>query len=166
MPTHGSPRPQAAGLFAYPGEPATGAADLVFLPDLDEEGWRRLASYTERLRFSPGETVVAAGERDRSLYIIVSGRVEVLLPVQSGEPRRVAIIQQSVTGEIAFLDGGPRTATIRALDEVDVLRLSFESWEVMAARNPDLGRAVLFDLARILAARLRAADAALGRNGA
>jgi CRP/FNR family cyclic AMP-dependent transcriptional regulator len=154
---------QIAALFPYPGEHVEAAGELVFLPDLDSEDWRRVVSYAERLRFSSGDTIIEAGELDRSLYIIVEGRVEVLLPTPTGELRRYGTIEQSVTGEIAFLDGGPRTATIRALGEVELLRLSFESWEVLSARNPDLGRAILFDLARILAVRLRAADAALGR---
>jgi CRP/FNR family cyclic AMP-dependent transcriptional regulator len=154
---------QIAALFPYPGETMVSGGELVFLPDLDSEGWRRVGAYTERLRFSNGDTIIEAGDHDRSLYIIVEGRAEILFPTPTGELRPYGTIEQSVTGEIAFLDGGPRTVTIRALGEVELLRLSFESWEVLAARNPDLGRAILFDLARILAVRLRAADEALVR---
>jgi CRP-like cAMP-binding protein len=150
--------------FAYPTESPTVSRELVFLPDLDEEGWRRIMAHTERLRFAPGEIVINAGETDRSLYIVVDGVVEILLPTPQGELVPYGTIEQSITGEIAFLDGGPRTATIRAATSAELLRLSFESWEVLAARNPDLGRAILFDLARILAARLRTADEALVRR--
>jgi CRP/FNR family cyclic AMP-dependent transcriptional regulator len=156
---------QISALFPYPGVPVESGGELVFLPDLDPEGWRRIVSYTERLRFSAGDVIIEAGDHDRSLYIIVEGRVEILLPTPTGELRHYGTIEQSVTGEIAFLDGGPRTATIRALGEVELLRLSFESWEVLSARDPDLGRAILLNLARILAVRLRAADEALARAG-
>ncbi len=154
---------QIAALFPYPGESVGAGGELEFLPDLGSEDWRRVGAYAERLRFSRGDTIIEAGDSDRSLYIVVEGRVEILLPTPTGELRRYGTIEQSVTGEISFLDGGPRTATIRALGEVELLRLSFESWGVLSARNPDLGRAILFDLARILAVRLRAADEALGR---
>ena len=158
-------RPPTAidAFFPYPTEPQGSARELVFLPDLDEEGWRRLGGYTERLRFGPGEVVIRQGETDRSLSIVVEGVVEILLPAANGELRRYGTIEQSIIGEIAFLDGGPRTATIRAVGEVELLRLSYGSWEVLAARNPDLARMILFDLARILAARLRLADETITR---
>ncbi len=64
---------------------------------------------------------------------------------------------------MAFLDGRPRAATIRALTDGELLRLSFESYEVLAARYAELGRAILLDLGRILAARLRQANEVIAR---
>ena len=71
--------------------------------------------------------------------------------------------RDSVTGEMAFLDGRPRAATIRALTDGDLLRLSFEAFEALSARHPELGRAILLDLGRILAARLRQANEVIAR---
>jgi CRP/FNR family transcriptional regulator, cyclic AMP receptor protein len=89
----------------------------------------------------------------------VAGKLEVLLPTERGEFRRYSLIEpKSVTGEVAFVDGRPRTATVRAVTDGDLLRLSFESYEVLAARYPELGRAILLDLGRILAAKLRQAS--------
>jgi len=65
---------------------------------------------------------------------------------------------------MAFLDGRPRAATIRALTDGDLLRLSFESFEILSARHPELGRAILLDLGRILAARLRQANDVIARH--
>ena len=59
-------------------------------------------------------------------------------------------------GEAAFLDGTPRAVTVEAMSEGEMLRLSFEGFEALAARNPSLGRDILLDLGRILSARLRA----------
>ena len=98
---------QIAALFPYPGASVVSGGELVFLPDLDSDGWRRVSAYTERLRFSNGDTIIEAGDHDRSLYIVVEGRVEILLPTPAGELRRYGTIEHSVTGEIAFLDGGP-----------------------------------------------------------
>jgi CRP/FNR family transcriptional regulator, cyclic AMP receptor protein len=53
-----------------------------------------------------------------------------------------------VLGEVAFLDGGPRSATLFAITDGELLRLRLESFEVLSARDPELGRAILFDLAR------------------
>ncbi len=56
---------------------------------------------------------------------------------------------------MAFIDGGPRSARVRALTDAQLLRLSFEAFEVLAAKDGALGRSILLDLARVLAYRLR-----------
>jgi CRP/FNR family transcriptional regulator, cyclic AMP receptor protein len=144
--------------FAYPGT-ASASEELVFLADRSPEDWERLLAYAELLRYNAGDLIIRAGDNDRALFIIVAGKLEVLLPTERGEFRRYSMIEpKSVTGEVAFVDGRPRTATVRAVTDGDLLRLSFESYEVLAARYPELGRAILLDLGRILAAKLRQAS--------
>lgn len=144
--------------FAYPGTASAGE-ELFFLADRSPEDWERLLAYAELLRYNAGDLIIRAGENDRALFIIVAGKLEVLLPTERGEFRRYSLIEpKSVTGEVAFVDGRPRTATVRAVTDGDLLRLSFESYEVLAARYPELGRAILLDLGRILAVKLRQAS--------
>jgi CRP/FNR family cyclic AMP-dependent transcriptional regulator len=150
--------------FAYPGTDAA-RDDLVFLRDRGEEDWARLLDHSELLRFRTGDLIIRAGEEDRSLYIIVDGTLEILLVDQRGLEQHYGTIEpKSVTGEMAFLDGRPRAATIRATTDGDMLRLSFEAYETLAARHPELGRAILLDLGRILAARLRQANEVIARR--
>jgi CRP/FNR family transcriptional regulator, cyclic AMP receptor protein len=150
-----------SAFFAYPTEEDT-SGDLVFLPDRAEEDWERLLAHAETLRLTAGDVVIRAGELDRALYIVGSGRLEVLLRNERGEERRVAIIPpRSVLGELAFLDARPRSATIRALTDGELMRLTFDSYEILAARYPELGRAIVLDLGRIVASRLRDANVAL-----
>jgi SulP family sulfate permease len=155
----------ASTYFSYPGMEST-TDDFVFLANRSKEDWARLVAQGELLRFEAGDVILQAGEIERSLYIIVQGTLEVLLPFGRGEFRHYGTIEsRSVTGEIAFLDGRPRTATIRALTETVLLRITFESYEVLAARFPELGRAILLDLGRILAAKLRLATELITRMG-
>jgi CRP/FNR family cyclic AMP-dependent transcriptional regulator len=100
--------------------------------------------------------VIRDGEVDRALYVVVAGELEVLLPVRGRQVHRLATIETgSVFGEQAFLDGLPRSATIRATSDGELLRLSLESFEVLAAREPELARSILFELGRIVSIRLR-----------
>ena len=55
------------------------------------------------------------------------------------------------------MDAKPRSTTLIALDECEALRLTVDAFDVLAAHDPGLGRAILFDLGRILALRLRLA---------
>jgi len=63
-----------------------------------------------------------------------------------------------VVGELAFFDGQPRSATLEAITEVEAVRLDPEALDRLAVEEPELARALLLDLARILALRLRMAS--------
>jgi CRP/FNR family transcriptional regulator, cyclic AMP receptor protein len=70
----------------------------------------------------------------------------------------------SVVGEVSFIDGGPRSVSLVSLTECELLRMSIEAFEILSAHHPELGRAILLDLARILAARLRIATSLIARS--
>jgi CRP-like cAMP-binding protein len=145
----------SAAFFDYPGEaaaPRPAEEAIAFLPDLDEAGWNQLIAYTEARRYARGETVIASGAHDRSLYIVADGSL-----AAAGPGGGATLEQGAVFGEIAFFDGLPHDVAIRALTEADLLVLSEEAFAVLAARDPALARTVLLDLGRILALRLRRA---------
>jgi CRP-like cAMP-binding protein len=146
--------------FNYPVAGADEAPDdQLFMPDRTEAQWKTLVSHSERRPFRAGEDVVRLGDVDRALLIIVEGTVQALL--REGGLRRQAgpvMPAGTVIGEIAFIDGKPRAATVRAVTDGELLRLSWEQFERLARGDPELGRAILYDLTRILAARLRQAD--------
>jgi CRP-like cAMP-binding protein len=138
--------------------------ELQLLADRPRSDWEKVLAHTETRRFSRGETIIAAGERDRALYLLTEGTLGVRLAGHS-EKTFKAIDAPSVVGEVAFLDGGPRSATLFAISDGELLRLRLESFETLAAREPELGRAILFDLARIVTARLRLASDVIARSG-
>ena len=134
--------------FDYPTE-GDGRDEVVFLAGRSREDWARLARHADRVRFREGEELVRAGEVDRSLYVVLTGRLE------PGVASAAAIEAGSVFGELSFLDGLPRSASVRATADGEALRLSFDAFETLAARHPELGRAILLDLGRIATLRLR-----------
>lgn len=151
----------SSSFFDYPSAGGGPHRDqLTFLPDRTPEDWAILLEHTETLRFSTGEPVMRQGELDRSLYLLTRGR----LVARAGTRNFKMIESPSVVGEVAFLDGGARTATLLAAGEVELNRMSMEAFEVLAARHPELARAVLFDLGRIVAARLRVMVDSLDRT--
>ena len=68
-------------------------------------------------------------------------------------------------GELSFFDGGARSASVRATTEAVLAELSPAEFEALAIANPVLARRLLFDLGRILAQRLRAAQRAATSAG-
>jgi len=148
------------GILLQPGDGPN--ADLVFLANVDHDDWARLIDHAERRRFRRGDVIVEAGDVDRSLWIVVSGSLELFLP-HDRKPF-VSIGRHSIVGEMAFLDGRPRSATIKASTDGELLRLTFSAFGVLAARHPVLGREILLDLGRILAIRLERTNRELERH--
>jgi CRP/FNR family transcriptional regulator, cyclic AMP receptor protein len=147
--------------FDYPTQPDSNQPqDLVFLPHWDEARWNKLLTYTSRRSFRAGDIVINIGDTDRAFYIIVEGQLEVLLPTKGGKKMRRTQVRDagSVVGEQAFIDGRPRSATIRAVTAGEMLSLSTADFEVFAAHEPELARDILFDLARLLSIKLRQAN--------
>ena len=128
----------------------------VFLGEASVEDWAVIVAHCERRRFRSGDVVVTAGDVDRSLLIVVEGELETVAE-RRGRSRRLSPAPAgSVVGELGFLDGQPRSASVIATTDGELLRMSAASFESLAAVNPRLGRMMLWDLGRILAIRLRA----------
>lgn len=146
--------------FDYPGQAFGG--ERAFLEGCGDEDWALIRDHGELRRFSAGGVVMAPGGTDRALSIVVEGTVEVI----AHRPRRRSTLRAgSLLGELGFLDGEPGTVLVRAVEETAVLRLSLAEFEVLAAKDPVLARFVLFDLGRVLATRLRAAQDLVDASG-
>jgi CRP/FNR family cyclic AMP-dependent transcriptional regulator len=141
-------RMDTTGFFDYPTEPSSTPAEHGLPGFLSgrEDDWGILLEHSETRIFHPGEVVLAAGERDRAMYLLVDG----WLKAPSGVIHPITTV-----GEGAFLDGSPRAVTVIAMSDGEMLRLSYDGYEALAARNPALGRDILLDLGRIMSARLR-----------
>ncbi len=129
---------------------------LAVFENISSQDWHGVIQKTQTLEFSPGDMLLQAGETDDAVYIMISGQVEVIGQNSFGFTRRIAVIDEgSVFGELAFFDNQPRSASIRAVTQGQVLRLSRRGFEEIAAWNPSLAQQFLFDLGRILAFRFR-----------
>ena len=128
---------------------------IELLSALSEDEWRRLLSHTVQRRFTAGQTIIAMGEHDSSLYIVGDGDLEVTRP---GLEQPIVIHAGNVTGEMAFFDAQPRSADVRARTDCTLFELSHERFDVLAAHEPRLTRYLLMELARTLAIRLRRAQ--------
>jgi CRP-like cAMP-binding protein len=147
-------------LFDYPVDSGVDVQDeAAFLSDATDDQWTAIRSHCELRHVHKGEDVIHQGAVDRALYILIDGRLEVLISDGRRGSRRISVIEPGmVIGEVSFFDAQPRSATVRALSDSKVLRLGFDRFEVLAAKDPILGRTILCDLGRVLATRLRTVE--------
>jgi CRP-like cAMP-binding protein len=144
--------------FDYPGdgEPAR-AADDGFLATAGEDDWSLLLEHGQTRRYAAGAQLVGVGQTDRALYVVLAGTLERGPSTRRRGPRSSAPALRygpgAVLGERAFLEGLPFGSAVVAVTVAEVFRLGLTEFEVLAAKDPALGRYLLFDLARVLAAR-------------
>jgi CRP-like cAMP-binding protein len=146
----------AGPFLVFSEEAHENSADLLFMPEATASDWAVVFSHAEVRRVGAGLALVQAGEDDRALYMLTEGTVGVRLP--RDESAFKTIDAPSVVGELAFFDGRPRSATLDAITDVEVVRLDQEGFARLTAAAPELAHAMLRDLARILALRLRIAS--------
>jgi CRP/FNR family transcriptional regulator, cyclic AMP receptor protein len=151
-----------AGPFQIVAEEAhEESAELLFLPEATASDWATIFSYAQVREVSAGLALVQAGEDDRALYLLVDGTLGVRMPRE--ESAFKTIDAPSVVGELAFFDGAPRSATLDALTDVQVARFDLDCFRELSQAEPALAEAMLMDLARILALRLRMASDVIER---
>ena len=101
-------------------------------------------------RFRRGEIVFHAGDPGDALFVVTRGGIKIAIPPDDGsEPAILTTIETGgFFGELALLDGQPRSATAQALIPTDTLVLRRETFESLLDREPALRRALLVALAR------------------
>jgi CRP-like cAMP-binding protein len=143
-----------SGYFPYPTPQVDEASTTPgFLDQAHERAWDTLLAAMQTLILRPGDTVFSEGQADRALYLLTDGALEIA--AAGGAPATVAAPPAELLNEISFVDGGGCTATARAVTDGRVLRLNYDAFEALAAREPHLARQIMLDLARMLALRLR-----------
>ena len=136
--------------------------ETSFLGDAFAEDWERIERYAARRRFLHGEEIVSEGEVDRSLLVVLRGELEFVATGAEGEERLLSVVTApTLVGEVAFFDPGPRSGSLRARTDGELLRLSFEQFEALSGSSPSLARTILLEAGRIVALRLRRATSLL-----
>ena len=150
---HVMPERQAGDPIPDSRDALAGCALFAGLP---EDALALLAATAHRQAFAPGEAVVREGEASRALYVVASGEAAV---VHGGhEVARVG--KGDVFGEMAFLSGAPRAATVRAGSALAVVEVDSHALGALLVERRELAE----ELANRMAERqqeLAARDAAI-----
>ena len=92
----------------------------------------------EPVTFSLGETIVEEGEPGACAYLIYSGRVRVFRQL-GGRPVTLATLASGdVFGEVSIVRDQPRIASVRASEDVVLLRIDRQDLDALLARHPQL----------------------------
>jgi len=100
---------------------------------------RALADDMLRRQFTPGETIFQRGDAGQMLYLIESGQVRIYVQDEEGQETSVTFYGKSdVFGELAVIDGFPRSASAEAMENTVVHILSRDRFREHMRRCPQL----------------------------
>jgi len=127
-------------------------AHIPLFTRLDAAGQAALQARLTTRTVAAGDPVFWFGDRGDTMYVVESGRVEVTAPdAEGGHVVLDTLGPGGVFGELSLLDGGPRSATIRAITECQLLALTREAFHAFLRDRPDAA----LDILQIMGTRQR-----------
>ena len=120
---------------------------------------RALGAMIKRRGAPRGLAVMREGGPADCLYVVVSGRLKVLMGEADGKETILSIIGPGeFFGEMSLIDDNPRSATVMAIEPCELLAIARRDFRRCLVENSDLAMAVM----RVLVRRLREADRKIG----
>lgn len=126
---------------------------------VDPKRLRLLAFMSESLTYRAGELLFEQGAEGDSAFVVLAGEVSVLLDLPAGRLEVAALGPKQIFGEMSVLCDIPRTASIAAKSDVEVLRIPRDVVLKLLREFPDMALEVM----RVLALRLDATNHELSR---
>jgi CRP-like cAMP-binding protein len=127
---------------------------IRILADMTNEQLDVLTTFGEIMPFMAGQKIINQGERADAMFMLVSGKVAAFIKGKDGTDSHLRTSEAGGHfGEIGLLEGGNRTATVRAETNCRVFRLREDSFREMM-KKPELAAPLLYCLSRSLAIRL------------
>lgn len=134
-----------------------------FLGQLDPTDREAITSRSRLRRFQAGSTLMHEGRIGTEVMVLVSGRVKITYLTRDG---RELILDfrgpGDLLGEMAVMDGNPRSSTVEAIEDVEALAMAAADFKTLVASRPTVANQLLQDVIR----RFRDSDRKLVEFGA
>jgi CRP/FNR family transcriptional regulator, cyclic AMP receptor protein len=124
-----------------------------------EEQLRMLTTMVTRRSASRNTTIMSSGDATDSLYIVLSGRLKVMMSDSEGKEVILSILGPGeFFGEMGLIDDEPRSASVITIEPCELLSISKRDFKRCLTENSEMSMAVMRGLVR----RLREADRKIG----
>jgi sulfate permease, SulP family len=138
---------------------------LSVLEGLSEAECAVVRALLVRRTYATGEVVIQEGSRDRDLFLMARGTasVRVEVPGQGRQRRLASFSAGTVFGEVALLDGEPRSATVSADEDAVCYVLPEDAFHALVGDHHAIAIKLLTNLGRELSRRIRRATAMISQ---
>jgi glutaminase len=139
-------------------DPTISLAEVEILAGLGEATIERIEAAAKRIVLAQGDAAFVEGDPAESIYLVLAGRVDVLLSHDLSTERVSSLGPGSAFGEIGALYGGLRSGTCVATTTTECLVVGWHELRAICAEDPLVLERFYVNLAKTLAGRLRMAD--------
>ena len=147
------------------GEEIDVLAAIPMFAGMDRSKLKLLSFASERYQYEPGEVVIKQGDLGDKAYVIVDGEAEVILETSEGPKKLVTMKKNELFGELALLCEAPRTATIQAGTELQVMSIEKDIFFTLIAEDPQMSARITRSVAERLERTTRDLGEALSAGG-
>lgn len=116
--------------------------------ELSDDDLGRICAETTEVRLAPGEVLFREGDSGDQAFVVASGQVEILKATDSRDALVALRSDGDVIGEMALLDDIPRSATVRARTDTELLAIPRAALDDLLMTSPSAARAVFGPLTR------------------
>jgi CRP-like cAMP-binding protein len=128
-----------------------GLANSKLAAEMTDEQRKALAAAMTLRELAPGEVLVREGDTDDHLYVVASGVLGIIKAAGTENEMTINTVKAGdVVGELSFLDGATRYASLVAMSSSRVLGLSRGDLESLLDKNPQLVYRVMRAIVRVV----------------
>lgn len=117
-------------------------ASQPLFSSLDQDQLQQLALGSRRIRFGKGERIISQGSAGNSMFILATGKAEVQVEREGRSQPVGSLVAGDCFGEISLLTGEPRSATILAMLDCEVIEIEKETMGNLLREHPELAESL------------------------
>ncbi|MBX3438835.1 MAG: cyclic nucleotide-binding domain-containing protein [Planctomycetaceae bacterium] len=126
---------------------------------LNREGLTSVFELVKSEAFASGSDILQQGLTYQSVWAVLRGRCEVVRMCGEDRHQQLAILEPGgIFGEMSFFQDVPHSATVRAMTDVDTVRITPAAFDRLKAQSPHAAFVIVTNLVRLLSDRLRRMD--------
>ncbi len=137
---------------------------VMLFAGLTDEELEQVAAICTEKRLQRGEVLAQQGAPGDDLFIVTNGFLEISVAGEDNSSKVVVNLGQGqIIGEMALIDQGPRSATVRAISDNAVVQvIRRKDFEKLCEENTRIGYVVMKDIAADLSFKLRHRNLTVG----
>ncbi|NIP49251.1 MAG: cyclic nucleotide-binding domain-containing protein [Gammaproteobacteria bacterium] len=131
----------------------------VMLQGLTDEDFDKLAALCEMRKMEEGTTVFIENMPGESLFLVKKGTIRISKMFAEGDEKTLVVLgPEDIFGEMAVIDGLPRSATARVAEDAELISLKKKSLDQLCKNDAELALKIVSNIVRVFSKRVREAN--------
>ena len=121
--------------------------EISFFWEVPERDLRQIAAITTERHYEPGEIIIEENSIADSFFIIYKGKIDIIKKFEDGDEIVLGVHSDGeFFGEMPILDGGPRSASARAVESTVLMVVSYKDFERVLGVVPQIAYTIMKEL--------------------